>query len=61
MKTFFVNIRDNSSDEQKLTYALIASVSVAIVLLFVWISMVGSEYTQNKDTVGRIEISESRE
>ncbi len=40
MKTVLKQIQDNASDEQKLTFALIASVSVAVLMLIMWFSFI---------------------
>ncbi len=54
IKTKFENFRDNASNEQKMTVALIASVSFTILILFLWLQS-GFGLNTNKNVKKSIE------
>ncbi len=43
MKKIINNIRENATDEEKLSYALFASIGVASVMLLVWFTTLPSD------------------
>jgi len=49
MKKVVQKIQKEATDEQKMFYALIASASVAVTLIFLWVASFGTSYSSLKN------------